>query len=180
MEQIEKGYDYLKENTFFFGETPHKRALEIADYKFFWDASDELAPFGCEEAYIAFSEFSYWLEDNPDTPIMECFLWILESWDLELEDFNDDVIESENILKIIQDMDFYEELMSLDYTIIATGFGQLIIQGKIDMDVKNIIQLSVLRQMNSHVLDAFLSNNEQWKYERYLYLQKLLEILEKA
>ena len=77
-------------------------------------------------------------------------------------------------------MDFYEELMSLDYTIIATGFGQLILQGKIDEDVKNIIQLSILRQMNSHVLDAFLGVNEQFKYERYLYLQKLLEILEDA
>ena len=180
MEQLEKGYNYSKDNNYFFGEIPDKRAIEIADYKFFWDTSDELAPFACEEAYIAFSELSYWLMDNPDTPIIECFIWILESWDLELEDFNDDILESENILKIIQDLDFYEELMSLDYTIIATGFGQLIIQGKIDMDVKNIIQLSILRQMNSHVLDAFLANNEQWKYERYLYLQKLLEILEKA
>ena len=97
-----------------------------------------------------------------------------------MDDFNDEIIEGENILKIIQDMDFYEELMSLDYTIISTGFGQLILEGKIDMDVKNIIQLSILRQMSSHVLDAFLGNNEQWKYERYLYLQKLLEILEEA
>lgn len=180
MEKLEKGYDYLKENSYFFGEIPNKRAIEIADYKFFWDTSDELAPFGCEEAYIAFCELANWLSDFPDTPIIECFMWILESWDLELEDFNDDIIESENIQKIIQDLDFYEELLSLDYTIISTGFGQLIIQGKIDMDVKNIIQLSILRQMNSHVLDAFLGNNEQWKYERYLYLQKLLEILEEA
>ena len=157
MEQLEKGYNYLEENSYFFGEVPNKRAVKVADYKFFWDATDELTPFGCEEAYIA-----------------------LESWDLELEDFNDEIIESENILKIIQDLDFYDELMTLDYTIIATGFGQLILHGKIDEDVKNIIQLSILRQMNSHVLDAFLGSNEQFKYERYLYLQKLLEILEDA
>lgn len=180
MEQLEKGYDYSKYNSYFFGEIPDKRAIEIADYKFFWDTSDELAPFGCEEAYIAFCEVSNWLRDNPDTPIIECFIWILESWDLELEDFNDEIIETDDILRIIQDLDFYEELMSLDYTIISTGFGQLILQGKIDDEVKNIVQLSILRQMNSHVLDAFLSNNEQWKYERYLYLQKLLEILEEA
>ena len=99
---------------------------------------------------------------------------------MELDDFNDDIIESDSILSIIQDMDFYEELMSLDYTIISTGFGQLILQGKIDMDVKNIIQLSILRQMNSNVLDNFLGNNIEWKYVRYLYLQKLLEILEEA
>ena len=102
MEQLEKGYNYLKDNSYFFGEMPHKRAVEIADYKFFWDTSDELAPFACEEAYIAFSELSYWLMDNPDTPIIECFIWILESWDLELGDFNDEIIETENILKIIQ------------------------------------------------------------------------------
>ena len=63
---------------------------------------------------------------------------------------------------------------------VATGFGQLILQGKIDESVKNIIQLSILRQMNSHVLDTFLGANEQFKYERYMYLQKLLEILEDA
>ena len=180
MEQLEKGYDYFTKNSYFFGEIPHKIAVEIADYKFFWDTSDDLAPFGCEESYIAFCELSGWIEENPNTPIIECFLWILESWDLEIEDFNDDIIEIENILKIIQDMDFYDELMSLDYTVIATGFGQLIIEGKIDDDVKNIIQLSIFRQMNSHVLDAFLGMNEQCKYERYLYLQKLLEILEEA
>ena len=157
MEQLKKGYNYLDKNSYFFGEIPNDRAVKIADYKFFWDATDELSPFGCEEAYIAFCEISEWLDENPKTPIIECFIWILESWDLELEDFNDDIIESENILKIIQDMDFYEELMSLDY-----------------------IQLSILRQMNSHVLDAFLGVNEQFKYERYLYLQKLLEILEDA
>lgn len=180
MEQLEQGYNYLEKNTYFFGEVPHKNALKIADYKFFWDTSDELAPFGCEEAYIAFSELSHWLLENSDTPIIECFIWILESWDLELDDFNDDIIENENILKIIQDLDFYEELMCLDYTIISTGFGQLILEGKIDEDVKNIVQLSILRQMNSYVLDNFLADNEQWKYERYLYLQKLLEILERA
>ena len=180
MKQLEKGYNYLDKNAYFFGEIPNVRAVEIADYKFFWDATDDLSPFGCEEAYIAFCEISDWIVENPNTPIIECFIWILESWELDLEDFNDEIIDSENILKIIQDLDFYEDLMSLDYTIIATGFGQLILQGKIDEDVKNIIQLSILRQMNSHVLDAFLGNNEQFKYERYLYLQKLLEILEDA
>ena len=56
MEQLEKGYNYLEGNSYFFGEIPNERAVQIADYKFFWDASDELSPFGCEESYIAFCE----------------------------------------------------------------------------------------------------------------------------
>ena len=98
MEQLKKDYNYLEDSSHFFGEVPNKRAVEIADYKFFWDATDKLSPFGCEEAYIAFCEISEWLIENPKTPIIECFIWILESWDLELEDSNDDIIESENIL----------------------------------------------------------------------------------
>ena len=73
MEQLEKGYNYLEGNSYFFGEIPNERAVQIADYKFFWDASDELSPFGCEESYIAFCELCNWLMDNPNTPIVECF-----------------------------------------------------------------------------------------------------------
>lgn len=180
MDQLKEGYNFLENHDLFFDEIPHPRAVKLADYEFFWNYLDELAPFGTEEAYLAFCELCDWLIDNPDTPIMECFIWILESWDIKIDDFDDRIIEDENIQKIIYDLDFYDELMMLDFSIISTGFGQLILEGKIDSDVKNIIQLSILRQMNSRVLDEFLGNNEQWKYERYLYLQKLLEILEKA
>lgn len=180
MKALEPGYNYFDENSYFFGEVPHQRAIEIADYEFFWNTLDELAPFGSEESYLAFSELCDWLIDNPNTPIIECFKWILDSWGIKIEDFNDSIIENENILKIIYDLDFNDDLMMLDYTIISTGFGQLILEGKIDLDVKNIIQLSILRQMNSYVLDAFLGDNTDWKYERYMYLQKLLDILEEA
>ena len=180
MNQLKPGYNFLEMHDLFFDEIPHPRAIHLANYEFFWNILDELGPFGTEEAYLAFCELCDWLIDNPKTPIIECFRWILASWDIELEDFDDRIIENENILKMIYDLDFHEELMMLDFTIISTGFGQLILQGKIDADVKNIVQLSILRQMNSYVLDAYLGFNEQWKYERYLYLQKLLDILEEA
>ncbi len=180
MNQIKPGYNYLQMHDLFFDEIPHPRAISLARYEFFWNILDGLGPFGTEESYLAFCELCDWLKFHPKTPIIECFIWILESWDLTIDDFDDRIIEEENILKIIYDLDFNEELMMLDLTIISTGFGQLILQGKIDEDIKNIIQLSILRQMNSHVLDTYLGDNEEWKYIRYMYLQKLLEILEEA
>jgi uncharacterized protein YfeS len=77
-------------------------------------------------------------------------------------------------------MNFDEDLIMLDVTIIATGFGQLILDGKIDAEVKDIVQLAILRQGNHLVLDEFLGYNEEWKYDRYKYLQILLDILEAA
>ena len=35
MKQLEKGYNYLDKNAYFFGEVPNLRAVEIADYKFY-------------------------------------------------------------------------------------------------------------------------------------------------
>ncbi|MDL2246606.1 hypothetical protein LJB96_03210 [Methanobrevibacter sp. OttesenSCG-928-K11] len=180
MDNIKKGYKFSNVSKDFYGVIPHERAIEIADYEFFWDSVDELAPFGSEEGYIAFIEFNDWMIDNPNQPAINCIIWVLNSWDLSINDYNDKIIEDENILKIIKDLDFDEDLLALDVAIIATGFSQLIIEGKIDNDVKNIVHLAILRQMNSNVLNAFLDSNEDWKYERYKYLQILLEILEKA
>ena len=180
MDSVERGYDYLEDNTLFYGEIPHRRAVEIADYEFFWDNLNELAPFGSEEGYIAFTELAQWMRNNPQVPMIEYVKWVLECWDIKFEDFDDSIIEPESICKIINDLDFDEELMMLDVTIIGSGFGQLVLKGRIDENIKNVIHLSLLRQMNSYVLDAFLGAEEEMKYERYLYLQKLLEILEDA
>lgn len=180
MDSVERGYDYLEDNTLFYGEIPHRRAVEIADYEFFWDNLNELAPFGSEEGYIAFTELAQWMRNNPQVPMIEYVKWVLDCWDINFEDFDDSIIEAESICKIINDLDFDEELMMLDVTIIASGFGQLVLKGRIDENIKNVIHLSLLRQMNSYVLDAFLGAEEEMKYERYLYLQKLLEILEEA
>jgi uncharacterized protein YfeS len=180
MKNTDKGYNYLNVAKDFYGEIPHPRAVKIANYEFFWDCVDQLAPFGSDEGYMAFAELCDWKQDNPNKNMINCFEWLLNSWDLHLTDFNDSIIEESNILKIIQDIDFDEDLLMLDITIIATGFGQLILEGKIDSDVKNIIQIAILRQMNHLVLDEFLGNNEEWKYDRYKYLQILLDILKIA
>lgn len=180
MDNILEGFDFLDVDTQFYGVTPHENALKIADYEFFWDCYDELAPFGSEEGYISFLEVEKWINENPGKPLIDCMVWILKSWDLNIVDYNEKIIEDDNILKLMQDYGFDELILTLDVTIIATGFGQLIIQGKIDEDVKDIVHLAILRQMKSVVLDSFLGDNEDWKYERFKYLEILLDILKKA
>ena len=73
IENIQKGYNYSNVSADFYGVKPHEKALKIADYEFFWDTVDELAPFGSEEGYISFMELNEWLEENPGKPIIECF-----------------------------------------------------------------------------------------------------------
>lgn len=180
MDNIVEGYNYLNHFSEFYGVKPHENAVKIADYEFFWDQLDELAPFGSDEAYFSFIELVDWIEENPNKPVIECIRWILNSWNLRLSDYNDSILFEENLIKVTNDYDFDTLVLTLDIVLIATGFGQLIIQGKIDENIKNIVHIAILRQMNSYVLDSFLEDNEEWKYERYKYLQILLDILEKA
>ena len=175
-----KGYDFSRVSSDFFGVKPSKKALEIADYEFFWDSGDQLAPFGSEEGYIAFIELNEWLDENPGKPIIEYFKWVFSIWDMELSDFDDKIIEEDNIIKTIQDYDFDDTIFAFDVTLIASGFGQLIIQGKIDESIKNIVHLAILRQSSSIVLNHLLFDKESWKYDRFRYLQILIEILEKV
>lgn len=102
IENAQKGYNYANVSPDFYGVKPHEKALKIADYEFFWDTVDELAPFGSEEGYISFMGLNEWLEENPGKPIIECLSWIFSIWELKLSDYNEDILENENIIKTIR------------------------------------------------------------------------------
>lgn len=180
MSDISKGFNYLKNSDKFCNIIPHPRAVEIADYEFFWNDGDVLAPFGSDEGHISLLEVKNWIEKNPNSDMINCIKWIFSSWDVSIDNYNESILENSNILRIIQDYDFDELILSLDIVLIATGFGQLIVEGRIDENIKNIIHLAILRQMNSIVLDNFLGDNEDWKRDRFNYLTILLDILSEA
>lgn len=163
----------------FNGVIPHPNAIRIANFEFFWSLSNHLSPFGNEIAILIFEDFTDWLEDHPETPVIEFINMVLEFWDLRLKDYNEAILEHENILRLF-DYDFYEQVMIIDWSIMAAGFAELIIKGYIDENIKNIVHLAILRQMNSIVLDYFLEDNETLKHLRFVYLTRLLDILEDA
>ena len=67
MSDISRGFNYLKTSNKFLNITPHPRAVEIADYEFFWNEGDALTPFGSDEGHISLLEVKNWIEKNPNT-----------------------------------------------------------------------------------------------------------------
>ncbi len=112
-------------------ETAHPRAQELMREPLFWNCVDESMPFGSDEGSDAYYEWRSWRDDNPDTALIECFDWILDG---ELSEFAVDY-ESENW-----------DPLTLDATLIATGLGQLMDEGRIDVDAKPIIEIAIRRQ----------------------------------
>ncbi|MEN7551913.1 hypothetical protein AAG747_28625 [Rapidithrix thailandica] len=150
-------------------ERAHTRALELIPEAFFWSGIDELAPFGSDEGFTALSEFRRWKRVFPDKPILGCLQWTIESvGEMEFAEYNESLLDRKRIQAQLENSDFDEHqyIYTLDVSVIATGFGQLIDEGTIDPEIKPILRLAIDRQK---LWAGFAS---QWKFKEE-YIQRL-------
>ena len=123
----------------------HPRAITLIPESFFWDCIDELAPFGSDEGDMALAEYRDWRIEHPDIPTIAALKWVIESvGEMELEAYNRELISEQEV--IAQGKENYDVWL-LDISIIATGFGQLVDEGRIDEENKPIIQVALDRQL---------------------------------
>src|SRR5581483_7016769 len=127
-----------------------KRAVELIPEEFFWSCGDELAPFGSDEGDTALAEYRDWRKQHPATPTIECLKWVIESvGEMNFGDYSQELLNRDRIQAAIED-EAYDDLQyiyTLDNSVIATGFAQLVDEGLIEAPNKPIIQLAIDRQM---------------------------------
>ena len=153
----------------------HPRAIQLIPEAFFWDCIDELAPFGSDEGDTALSEFRDWKKENPNLPVYECLKWTVESvGEIDIADYNASILDRNLIEKQLEDEAFDDDqyIFTVDISVIATGFGQLVEEGKIDERNKPIIQLAIDRQK------IWAELSKDWAF-REEYIGNLL-VLERA
>jgi len=127
----------------------HEKAIELIPEEFFWSCIDELAPYGSDEGDMALAEFRDWKKDNPNTDTFECLKWTIEGVSEKgLSEYNQNILERNLIKTQISDHNFDDRqyIFTVDISVIATGFGQLVDEGKIDQKNKPLIQLAIDRQ----------------------------------
>ena len=128
----------------------HKRAVELVPEEFFWSCIDELAPFGSDEGDMALAEFRNWRKANPDLPTIDCLKWTIESvGEMEFDAYNEHLLSGDKIKAQVEDPAFDDQqyIFTLDISVIATGFAQLVDEGKIDTANKRIIEIAIERQI---------------------------------
>lgn len=127
-------------------EFGHPRALELVPDDFFWDCVDELGPFGSDEGDTALEEYRGWRREHPNAPLLECLTWTIEQVsEADFEDYTDGIARKQRLLEQLADHTFDHQhfIYTVDISVIATGFGQLADEGKIDQSAKPTIQKSV-------------------------------------
>jgi uncharacterized protein YfeS len=99
----------------------HPRAQKLMAPEL-WDCVDEDAPFGSDEGADAYAEYRAWRSQNPDAPLVDCIAWIGDESD-------------------------YSDAFTFDATIIATVLGQVVDEGRVDVDAKPFARAAIHRQL---------------------------------
>ncbi|WP_299245357.1 hypothetical protein [uncultured Aquimarina sp.] len=160
-------------------ENAHQRAIELIPEEFFWSCIDELAPFGSDEGDMALYEFRNWKKDNPYKETYDCIKWTIEGVsEKKLSEYNKNIIDRTLVKKQLEDDNFddHQYIYTVDISVIATGFGQLVDEGKIDKKNKPLIQLAIDRQK----IWAELATNWKHKTEYIRNLDVLDRVLKVA
>lgn len=153
----------------------HPRAQELVPEEFFWDCVDELAPFGSDEGDTALAEFREWRLEHPHARLLKCLQWTIESvGEMEFAQYNDALLSEDLIREQVGNEDFDDQqyIFTLDVSVIATGFGQLVDEGRIEAEAKPCILRAIKRQ----AVWAQVRHRDGWEFaDEYCARLKVLE-----
>jgi len=130
-------------------ERGHPRAVQLVPDEFFWDCADELAPFGSDEGDTALEEYRDWRKAHPDAPLEECLVWTIESvGEIDAGEYDDAIFDEATVRAQVDDPDFDDQqlIYVTDASVIATVFGQLADEGRIDATAKPYAARALTRQ----------------------------------
>ena len=134
----------------------HPTSRKLMSEEFFWDCTNEDTPFGSDEGWDAYYEWRSWRAENSNEEVKDCIAWIVSG---RLDEYNQSLHSDTQIERDINtpDQAFMAEgfdIFTLDATIIATGLGQLIDEGKIDVSVKPYLMVAVTRQLHPKICSS--------------------------
>lgn len=120
----------------------HPRAREALVDAFFWDASDATAPFGHETGLSVLEELRDFLDASPQGNPISLLGELLERWEVANQDW--DAVEADEVQALGEDDEY--SLLTRDDAMLALAFAQLVVQGRIDAEVRRRAMLALARQ----------------------------------
>lgn len=154
-------------------ETAHPNAKKLLTEDFYWSPIEETAPFGNDDGSDSFYGFIEWRALHKDESPATYFNELIEEW--RYPRFNLNVTEAEDVRKLLTRVDS-RIVIGQGNAIIAIGFGQFILEGKIDNDIKDLTGKAIQRALLPDLMNQFRSNYQQTRREQ---LAKMLAVVEK-
>ncbi|HAS39361.1 MAG TPA: hypothetical protein DCS93_02735 [Microscillaceae bacterium] len=148
----------------------HPKALKLLTDDFFWDQSDEFAPFGSDEAHNILSQFTHWKAFNPHAPYQDFV--VARSLQMSLTPLH--LSQSVDELSPQEFQTFCEDL---DSEIIAIGLVQLVTEGNIEAQLKSWTTCAVQRKLHPQTIEYW--DLEGWDKQAWItMMQTTLKVLQ--
>ena len=150
----------------------HPNAQRLMPDEFFYSVIDGFAPFGDDDSWETFMAFKDWLSEHTKGNKIEFIENQLDyfgysRFDLRTQDFN---VLKEYIQSNSLGMRY---LLGTDQVIIATAFGQLYLQGLIDLNLRALAKVAIQRQLLPEMVEMY----KEHKVDREKSLNKLLKVI---
>ena len=154
----------------------HPNAQKLMTDDFLWSPLEQSSPFGNDDGADAIWEFKEWRKSNKRKSPLIFIKNLLNEWNYTVYDYSQ--IDTLEIRLFINSSDIGDRLcFGIDDVIIATGFGQFILEGKIDTDLKQLTLIALNRQLNPMLLKYV---DKDYREIRIKQLNKLIEIINAA
>jgi uncharacterized protein YfeS len=128
----------------------HLKARALLNKAFYWDEGDASSPFGSDTGRDTATSYREWCSDKRRAGVRRFLEQLMQGWGLADTDW--DVLDIERLQSQLQQDAF--QILTRDDMVIGLAFAQMILEGKVDPEVKRIALLAVERQS----LDAVILN----------------------
>ncbi|MEO7992090.1 MAG: hypothetical protein ABI663_21235 [Chryseolinea sp.] len=151
-------------------EKAHPKAKALLTEEFYWSPIDETGPFGSDDGSDSFYQFRQWRVDNKKVSPATFLKELLDEWGFPSFDIGKTDVK-ELLTKVDAGM-----IIVQDNAIIAIGFGQFVLEGKIDNDIKDLTKKAIQREMADELLVHFRSDYRQVRKDQ---LTRMLVVVDK-
>jgi uncharacterized protein YfeS len=143
-------------------ENSHFRARAALTDAFFWDAADDTSPFGSETGRDVLEALRDFRDEHPRDSPVGLLDELLAKWEVVNDHW--DAFEADAVQAIGEDDEY--SLLTRDEAVIALAFAQIIVEGRIDPEVRRRAMFALKRQSLPALLHA-------WGARRFLRAERV-------
>lgn len=148
-------------------EAAHPAARMLLTEEFYWSPIEETSPFGSDDGADAFYQFKEWRESNPTASPFIFIEALLDDWGYSKGPQPQDGEVEAYLLE--------RSVLGTNNVIIAVGFGQYVLEGKIDRDLHKRTIQSVEAECTPSRLSAFADDYRDTRLEQLTILRRALD-----
>jgi uncharacterized protein YfeS len=148
----------------------HPKARALLNKAFYWDEGDDNSPLGNETGRDTGASYQEWCSNTRRAGVRRFLEELMQGWGVA--DAEWDVLDSERLLSQLRQDAF--QILTRDDLALGLAFAQMILEGKVDPEVKRIAILASERQSLDEVIAFRGWDNPKQRKARLKHMQSVL------